>query len=111
MGIDRIILALAGSEEALPLDVFVVLADPALHHETVGLVGRLRRAGVSADFDPEPGSVKAQFRRAGGQARYAAVVGEEWAAGKVVVRHLGTGEQQLVDVDDLDEWVTSSEPG
>jgi histidyl-tRNA synthetase len=111
MGIDRIILALAGSEEALPLDVFVVLADPALHPETVGLVGRLRRAGVSADFDPEPGSVKAQFRRAGGQARYAAVVGEEWAAGKVVVRHLGTGEQQLVDVDDLDEWVTSSEPG
>ena len=64
MGIDRIILALAGSEEALPLDVFVVLADAALHPEAVGLVGRLRRAGVTADFDPEPRSVKAQFRRA-----------------------------------------------
>ena len=29
MGIDRIVLALAGSEESLPLDVFVVLADPS----------------------------------------------------------------------------------
>ncbi len=107
MGIDRIILALAGSDEALPLDVFVVLADPNLQTEAVRLVGRLRRGGVAADLDLEPGSVKAQFRHAGGRARFAAVVGEEWAAGKVVVRDLGSGEQQLVDVDDLDEWVTS----
>ena len=107
MGIDRIVLAL-GSEESLPLDVFVILADPALQPEAVRLVGRLRRTGVSADLDLEPGSVKAQFRRAGNRARYAAVVGEEWAADKVVVRDLGSGEQQLVDVDDLDEWVTSS---
>jgi histidyl-tRNA synthetase len=106
MGIDRIVLALAGTEEPLPLDLFIVLADPALQPEAVGLVGRLRRAGVAADFDPDPGSVKAQFRQAGARARHAAVVGEEWAAGKVVVRDLGTGEQQLVDLDDLDEWVT-----
>ena len=106
MGIDRIVLALTGTEEPLPLDLFIVLADPTLQPEAVRLVGRLRRAGVAADFDPEPGSVKAQFRQAGVKARYAAVVGEEWAAGKVVVRDLGTGEQQLVDLDDLDEWVT-----
>ena len=75
MGIDRIVLALAGTEEPLPLDLFIVLADPALQPEAVGLVGRLRRAGCRR-LRPEPGSVRRSSVRRG-KARHAAVVGEE----------------------------------
>ena len=110
MGIDRILLAagLDGSD-VVPLDLFVVVASPELRETAAVFLSQLRRAGVRADMGSTQRSVKAQFRTADRKmAGGVAVVGDEWESGRVVVRNLATGTQELISSEEVAEWAKSN---
>ena len=81
-----------------PLDTFVAVADPAQLSEALGLVAELRRAGVSADFDPMARSLSRQLKEAARRrSRRALILGlRETAPGALVERDLATGEQRVL---------------
>ena len=105
LGCDRIVDAMAETS-ATRLDVFVVVAAPNRRSEAMQWVGRLRHAGLRADWDLTGNrSVKAQFRAANRLgAAVAAIVGEEWADGLVAVKALDTGEERQLPVEEVAEW-------
>ncbi len=106
MGIDRIILAMAGSELPRILDLFVVAAGPAWRDEAFAWLSRLRHAGIRADMALGDRSVKAQFKAADRRgARAVAVVGDEWATGAVTVKDLETGTQQVIPIEEITAWI------
>jgi histidyl-tRNA synthetase len=106
MGLDRILLARTPGEPSPLLDAYVVLADPDRGSDAAGLVRRLRGAGLRADRTIGRRSVKAQFKAADrAKAAYALVVGEEWNEGRVTVRDLATGEQNPVDLEEIETWL------
>lgn len=109
LGVDRTVLALEseGVEELgraeRGVDVFAVPLGVAARHLLFGVVGRLRRAGISADFafggKGLKGAMKAADRSG---ARYALVAGERDLADDVVqLKDLASGEQQPVAVDQI----------
>ena len=107
MGLDRILLARGPSDPQPTLDVFVIVADADRRPDGQALVRTLRRSGVRTDSLAGDRSVKAQFKAAdrAGAAR-ALVVGEEWDNGRVTVRDLATGEQQVIGVEEIETWLT-----
>ncbi len=107
MGLDRILLAL--DETVAPtLDVFVVSAGEERRAAALDLVRALRAEGVRADLDLGDRSVKAQFKAANRRdAATAAVVGEEWDAGKVTVKDLATGSEEIVAIEEVGRWATN----
>ncbi|MCB2223581.1 MAG: histidine--tRNA ligase [Actinobacteria bacterium] len=106
MGVDRIVLAMPDPEPAGP-DVFVVLADPQRRAEALGMVGRLREAGLWAEMDLGERSLKAQFKVAGRRsARLVAVVGDEWDEGEVTVRRMADGEESRVAIEEVPAWAS-----
>jgi len=107
MGVDRIILAMP-DVPAPGMDVFVVVADPALRPEALDMVASLRAAGIRADMDLGSRSLKAQFKVAGRRsASMVAVVGDEWAGGEVTMRRMSDGEESRVAIEEVAAWVTS----
>ncbi len=108
LGLDRILLALGEVEDAPALDVFVVAAGESRRAAAVQLVRMLRGEGARADMDLGNRSVKAQFKVANRRAAaVAAVVGEEWDAGKVTVKDLATGTEEVVATEEVGRWATS----
>jgi histidyl-tRNA synthetase len=106
MGIDRIRLAAPSDASAASIDAFVVTV--ADSHRAPGrrLTSDLRGAGFSVDMTDRPRPMKAQFREADrSDARVAIVVGDEWLDGKVTVRRLDSGEQQLIAVKEIEAWL------
>jgi histidyl-tRNA synthetase len=83
------------------LDTYVVATGPEVLPVVLGIVARLRRSGVSADFDPMRRSMSRQLREASRRrARRALIVGpRELARGQIVERDLGTGAQTEVPRD------------
>lgn len=107
MGIDRIVLAMDDSEEPA-LDVFVVVAAADLRPSAIDLVADLRSGGLRADLDLADRSVRAQFRSADRRrARTAVVVGDEWHRGSVTARDMTTGEQTVIPVEKIPDWVAT----
>jgi histidyl-tRNA synthetase len=81
-----------------PLDVYVVVTDPARLPEALELVQELRRGGTSADCDLLGRSMSRQLREAARRrARRALILGlKEAAPGAVVERDLTTGGQKEI---------------
>ncbi|MFH1330400.1 MAG: histidine--tRNA ligase [Actinomycetota bacterium] len=105
MGVDRIVAAMPGEAGAEQLAVFVVLADRERRAEAIDLVAALRAAGLAADLELGDRSVKAQFKVAARRAAtVAAVVGAEWAEGRVTVRAMASGEEQTVSIAEVAAW-------
>jgi histidyl-tRNA synthetase len=105
MGVDRIVAAMPGEDAEDRLGVFVVVADRERRAEAVDLVAALRSQGLAADLDLGERSVKAQFKVAARRgAAVAAVVGGEWAEGRVTVRALATGEEETVPIAEVAAW-------
>jgi histidyl-tRNA synthetase len=108
LGLDRIVLALAEVEEAGQLDLFMVVADEQRVDDALRLASRLRRDGLRVDLPLHGRSVKAQFRAADRSgAPGVLVIGREWEEGKVTARRMDTGEQQLLAIEEVEEWATS----
>lgn len=102
LGLDRILVAVGDRPVPRALDVFLVVADPALREEARDFARRLRDAGVRTDYVAGERSVKAQFKAADRRdAAVVAVIGEEWSEGKVTVKDLSSGDERLVVAGDL----------
>jgi len=106
MGVDRVLLASIPSTEPGLLDAFVVVIDETRRTEARQLVSALRRAGLHIDMSTESRSVKAQFKEADRRrASNAIVVGDEWADGDVTVKKLSSGEQDRINVKEIESWL------
>jgi histidyl-tRNA synthetase len=115
-GIERIILALKerGIEppEAEQPALLVAHFGGATKEAAVQLVTNLRAAGLGARlaFARERRSLKSQMREAGKQGvRFVLIVGEsELEAGQVAVRPMTGGEQSLVPMADVAQWLQAA---
>ena len=106
MGLDRILLARGAVEATDALDAFVVVAVPTRRQEATDLVRRLRDEAFRVDIVAGDRSVKAQFKAADrARARRAIVVGDEMEQGHVTGRDLATGEQALVALKEIEQWL------
>ena len=101
-GIERLLLALESQGVQLPRStpklVWLVYHGDEAKRATWELMLELRREGITCDTDPTGRSVKAQFKIADREgAAFVLTMGEtELAAGSVVLKNLGTGEQTNV---------------
>lgn len=92
-------------EDTDALDVFVIDAGAEYFPAALELAGKLRDAGLRVDFSYKRQNVGKQFKQCDKRgARYAIVVGAEYAAEqKVAVKNMETQEQQDVPVRSLME--------
>ena len=69
---------------------------------SMSMMHQLRAAGVACELYPDAAKMKKQMGRADALAiPYVAIVGEsEMAQGKMMLKNMASGEQQLVDVDE-----------
>jgi len=106
MGVDRILLASTESGTGRVLDAFVIVAGDERRVDARRLVSELRQRGLRVDMTDTQRSVKAQFKEADRRtAGNAIVVGDEWSDGLVSVKNLGTGEQTVITVKEIDGWL------
>lgn len=85
-------------------EVYVVIAREEERGAALGLIQRLREAGVRVDFPLAAAKVGKQFQAAEqAGARYAVLVGEEWPA--VKVKALATRSEDLVPNTELADWL------
>jgi len=80
------------------LDIYVIDADHRLFADTLAVVTTLRRHRLLVDFSYKRLGVTKQFAQAAARrARYAIVVGDEYAARQeLTVKNLSTGHQQVI---------------
>ena len=105
LGLERIVLARGVDEaETSGIDVFLVAVGDRAVADALGIVTRLRAAGIGADLDHSGRGMKGQMKAADRSgARYAAILGEEeLEAGEVTLRDMSSGEQERVSVDALE---------
>jgi histidyl-tRNA synthetase len=109
IGLDRLVLALGGIEEAArggegdlrPL-VVVVGADPAATAERLRVATDLRAAGLAARAELAPRKLAKQLEAAArDHAHFAVILGDELADGQVQLKDLEAGTQKGVALDDL----------
>lgn len=91
-----------------PAECYLVCAGEGLEDELMVLAEEVRRGGLSAIYDVEGKSVRKQFTKASkGGHRYALVLGpEEHEAGRVQVKDLESGGQELVERAALVDYLT-----
>jgi len=82
------------------VDYFVAFTDEQFFENVIGITAKLRRAGLSANFDYKGGKLGKQIKLASDQnAKRCIIIGDEFKENKLVVKDMATGEQQLVDLD------------
>lgn len=103
IGLERVLLALE-KQNGLPaaignIDVFIAPLGTQTQTTGFALLQSLRSSGLSCDMDYMNRSLKAQLKYANKYpARYVAIIGDEEAAqGKVMLKDMQTGEQQLLE--------------
>lgn len=107
-GIERLLLALAVEEAALPgiapADIFVVALGDAARDWCFERVSAWRRSGMNAIYDLKGRSMKAQMREANRQdARTVVIVGDdELGRGSVVVKDMESGDQEDVALGEIE---------
>jgi len=112
-GLERLLLLLpAGFAEAPARPVFLAALGEAARAHAWRWLAALRGRGVAADWDPEGHSLKSQMRRADRLgAREVVIVGEsELAAGRALVRDMGTRQQREVPLGELVEALAPPAP-
>jgi histidyl-tRNA synthetase len=107
VGMERLFIELDSCGVALPApkgaDVFVVTAGNTAKSYAVKLVHRLREAGLSAEYDLNARSVKAQMKYADKRnAGFTAVIGDdELVSGTVILRDMAGGAEINASLEDL----------
>ena len=107
LGVDRTLLACRAEgvtlEVAPSCQVFGIPLGATTTAAVVGMLGQLRRAGVSTDMAFDGRSMRAAMKAADRSgARYAIIVGErDFAAGTATVRDLSAGEQRELPLDQV----------
>ncbi len=107
IGLERVLMALE-KQNLLPalesgIAVYVAAVDAASQAAAFKLLAELRQAGISGDMDYLSRNLKAQMKQANRYpARYVAIIGEEETAqGKVTLKDMQTGRQELIAAGDL----------
>ncbi|MDR3564407.1 MAG: histidine--tRNA ligase [Negativicutes bacterium] len=107
IGLERVLLALE-KQDLLParqtdIAVYVAAVDAASQTAAFQLLTELRQSGVACDMDYLGRGLKAQLKQANRYpARFVAIIGEEEAAqGKVALKDMQTGGQELVNTGEL----------
>ena len=110
-GIERILLA-CENENALDLgdekiDLYVVRLEKELTQAVYKLAIKLRDLNFSVEFDYLERSLKAQMREANKlNAGFVLFVGgDEYKSGKFNLKNMATGEQQLVEINDIQKII------
>ena len=107
LGLERLLLVLqntgrldAPRERA---DVYLAPLGERAAGEVPAIAARLRRAGVSADYDMMGRGVKAQMKYADKSgARFVVVIGDnELESGTAVLKNMDTGEERSAALDDI----------
>ena len=82
--------------------LFATFGSDELHY-ALGWAKELRKAGIAVEVYPEPTKMKKQmgYADAKGIPFVAIVGGDEMAQNKVMLKNMTTGEQQLVDLENL----------
>ena len=111
-GIERLILAMEGSELPLPevdsFDVWMIALGDAAGEKAFTFVQALRRAGVRAGLELTSRSMKAQMRLANrANANWVVILAEqEMKTEKATVKNMVTGEQTAVQFSRLTQNLT-----
>jgi histidyl-tRNA synthetase len=106
-GMERILLA-CENENTLDLpaeniDIYIIVVEKDLVNAASEAALMLRRSGLSVDHDYLGRSVKAQMREANKyNARFVLFIGgDEYKSGKFNLKNMSTGEQTLIDKENL----------
>ena len=106
-GIERILLACENENTLIlsndSVDVYLIKLDNELDLEVANIASSLRGENLSCEYDYLNRSVKAQMREANKyNAKLAVFVGgDEYKNGKLNVKNLANGEQQLINLDEI----------
>lgn len=104
VGIERILLALEKQgllpEASNEIDVFVAPIGREVQGIAFKLLCDLRRSGIIADMDFMNRNIKGQMKQANKYpARFVAIIGDDEAAqGKVMLKNMQSGMQELIDI-------------
>ena len=104
IGIERILLALEKQgllpEASNEIDVFVAPIGKDVQGIAFKLLCDLRKNGITADMDFMGRNIKGQMKQANKYpARFVAIIGDDEAAqGKVMLKNMQSGIQELVDI-------------
>jgi len=98
-------LDLFPKERGDSLKLLFVAFDDAAHKYAFGCLNKVRAAGINADLYPTPAKMKKQMKYANDRkAPFVAVIGSnEMEAGKVQLKNMETGEQSLLNVEEVIE--------
>ncbi len=109
-GIERILLA-SEKYEKFPesrLDCFVCIIHDEYKSSAFKLATELRGEKFSCEIDLLHRSLKAQMREANRQnSRFVIIVGEELKDGKVSIKDLSTGEQEIIEISNSSQYLKS----
>ncbi len=111
IGLERVILALKEQQVAIakedPLDCYIVSIGEQASIYSVKLLQDLRQAGFTSERDYLGRKMKGQMKAADReQARWVAILGEdELTEGKIRVKCLETGVQELISLDQLVDYL------
>jgi histidyl-tRNA synthetase len=82
------------------VDYFVAFTDQRFFKKAIEITAKLRRTGLSANFDYKGAKLGKQIKQASEQnAKKCIIIGDEFKENKLVVKDMTTGKQEAVDVD------------
>ncbi|RSL31599.1 histidine--tRNA ligase [Salibacterium salarium] len=117
LSVERLLMALDAQGVELPvekgIDCYLVTMGEEPSKEGTAILTELRRAGIQADKDYLGKKMKAQFKTADRlKASFTAVLGEEeWQAGKINVKDMSSGEQQVIELEQLTAYLNEKLEG
>jgi len=90
------------------IDYFVAYVDSKFSQDVIQLTAKLRRMGLFADFSYKAANLSKQLKLPSAQsAKECIIIGDEFDAGKLVVKDMATGEQRTVDKGEFFEQLKS----
>jgi histidyl-tRNA synthetase len=105
IGVERLVLAIDPDKynKDWKEGAFISLLDKKFASYGFSLVDKLRRAGVTSEWDPTGRSFKAQMRKADRQKwSHVIVVGEdEVETGKLTLKNMDSGQQVKIELQDI----------
>lgn len=106
MGLERVLLALAESDESYEprLSLFVAPMDARARHWALPVAQRLRMRGIRVEIEHRDTGLKGQLKRADKlKARLCLIIGDnELQSGKLALKDLESGQQHEVSLEDLE---------
>jgi len=82
------------------VDYFVAFTEECFFKKALEITAKLRRAGLSANFDYKGAKLGKQLKQASDQnAKKCIIIGDEFKENKLVVKDMTTGKQEEVEVD------------